>query len=90
MPEVDELTFEDLNQLDLLYTLVQQRCIPQISGNNTAILVVGNTGAGKSSTIDMLIDENETCRPVIGRRAGRSQTIFPEFFVDKENSDFWI
>jgi len=81
----DDFTVEDMNQLQTLSTLLKRTPLPQLSSDKTTILVMGNTGAGKSSIIDMLIEENATCRPVIGLRAGRSQTVLPEIFVDKVN-----
>lgn len=82
---VEDFSFEDMNQLNALHKLVNQNHMPQINGDKTAILMIGNSGAGKSSTIKMLVDKHATHQPVIGERRGRSQTVFPESFADKNN-----
>ncbi len=80
-----------LNQLSVLSNLIRLSEIDKFSEKKSVVLVIGNTGAGKSTTIDELMPSKEgnptLKRPRIGKDLDGSQTVVPELYGDGENPE---
>ena len=80
-----------LNQLSILNNLIRISEIDKFSESKSVVLVIGNTGAGKSTTIDELMPSKESFptlkHPRIGKDLDGSQTVVPELYGDGENPE---